>query len=173
MTYSGAGLILLTPELDFLIIQDAKTKKWGFPKGHREPEDSSDIQTATREMFEETGIPPEAYTIHDDPFRIVRGSSSYIFRYAILNTSNYLKPGVIQNRHEISGLQWVSLSTLLSFHDNEGKYGNKYLRAWITDISHEPVRKSIRIFHELCHMLIRRFVDQTSSKKEFTRIECA
>ncbi len=165
MAYSGAGLILLTPELELLLIQDAKTKKWGFPKGHREPEDISDIHTATREVLEETGIPPESYTIHNEPFRIVRGSSSYIFRYAVTNSS-HSKPGVIQNRHEISGLQWVPLNTLILFDTTEGCYGNKYLRSWITDLSHEPVRKSIRIFHDLCRVLIQRFVHQTATQSE-------
>ncbi|KFY66884.1 hypothetical protein V496_01887 [Pseudogymnoascus sp. VKM F-4515 (FW-2607)] len=32
---------------------------WGFPKGHPEPEDRSDWESATRELLEETGLAPE------------------------------------------------------------------------------------------------------------------
>lgn len=64
MTYSGAGFILLTTDFRILVIQDAKTKKWGFPKGHREDVDASDVDTAIRELQEETGLAPETYIIH-------------------------------------------------------------------------------------------------------------
>ena len=32
---------------------------WGFPKGHPEPEDRSNWESATRELLEETGLSPE------------------------------------------------------------------------------------------------------------------
>lgn len=32
---------------------------WGFPKGHSEPEDHSDWESASRELLEETGLSPE------------------------------------------------------------------------------------------------------------------
>ncbi|KFY30843.1 hypothetical protein V493_01612 [Pseudogymnoascus sp. VKM F-4281 (FW-2241)] len=32
---------------------------WGFPKGHPEPEDRSDWESASRELLEETGLSPE------------------------------------------------------------------------------------------------------------------
>ncbi|KFY20700.1 hypothetical protein V491_03494 [Pseudogymnoascus sp. VKM F-3775] len=32
---------------------------WGFPKGHPEPEDHSDWESASRELLEETGLDPE------------------------------------------------------------------------------------------------------------------
>ena len=112
MNYTGAGLILFTPDFRVLLVQDARTKKWGFPKGHREDIDTSDIDTAKREVQEETGIPPTAYTLYEQPFRIIRGSSSYIFRYAILNSTDYL--GSIQCPREIGGLQWISFIQFFS-----------------------------------------------------------
>ncbi len=41
--------------LQFLIIQGAKGNNWAFPKGHKEG-DETEIETAKRELFEETGI---------------------------------------------------------------------------------------------------------------------
>ncbi len=138
MTYTGAGFILFTPDFRVLLVQDAKSKKWGFPKGHREDTDASDIETAQREVLEETGIAPTSYTIYDHPFRVIRGSSSYIFRYAILKTTEFL--GQIQNRHEIAAMQWVSL---VQFYMNpECVNGNKYMRTWISDIVTHADRKS-------------------------------
>lgn len=35
---------------------------WGFPKGHPEPEDHSDWESASRELLEETGFSPDRVT---------------------------------------------------------------------------------------------------------------
>ena len=150
MSYTGAGLILFTPDFRVLLVQDAKTKKWGFPKGHREEEDTSDIVTAQREVFEETGIAPTSYTIYETPFRIIRGSASYIFRYAMLNTKEYL--GAIQCRGEISGMQWMSL---VQFYLNpECVNGNKYLRTWIADLVSHADRKSYTTLQALTNKVL-------------------
>jgi 8-oxo-dGTP pyrophosphatase MutT (NUDIX family) len=138
MNYTGAGFVLFTPDFRVLLVQDAKSRKWGFPKGHREEIDESDVATAQRELLEETGIAPTSYTIYEHPFRIIRGSASYIFRYAILNSTNYI--GEIQNRREIAGIQWVSL---VQFYLNPTCVaGNKYLRTWISDIVGHADRKT-------------------------------
>lgn len=137
MTFSGAGFVLLTPDFHVLLIQDAKTLKWGFPKGHRESTDTSDLHTAQREVHEETGIRPEDYYVHEEPFRILKGSSSYIFRYAFTQTPI----GSVQNRREISQLMWVSLPSLLLHKDVYD--GNKYLRTWIDDIVNNIPKKSV------------------------------
>ena len=150
MNYSGAGFILLTPDFRVLLVQDAKSKKWGFPKGHREDTDLSDIDTAQREVQEETGIAPTSYTIYEHPFRVIRGSSSYIFRYAIMNTTEYL--GAIQCRGEISGLQWISL---VQFYLNpECVDGNKYLRTWIADVVGHSDRKTYTTLQALMNRVL-------------------
>lgn len=129
MTYAGAGLILLTPDFRVLLVQDAKTQKWGFPKGHREEYDTDDLQTAIREVLEETGIPSSSYIIQEPGFRITKGSSSYIFRYAIVHSPN---SGEIQNVNEISCMQWIPIVDLLQNPDLFD--GNKYFRTWISNI---------------------------------------
>lgn len=150
MNYTGAGFILMTPDFRVLLVQDAKSKKWGFPKGHREESDASDIETAQREVQEETGIAPTSYTIYEHPFRVIRGSASYIFRYAIMNGTEYL--GAIQNRGEIAGLQWVSM---IQFYLNpECVEGNKYLRTWIADIVAHSDRKTYNVLQSLMNRVM-------------------
>ena len=146
MTYSGSGFILLTSDFKVLIVQDAKTKKWGFPKGHREESDTSDLITAQRELEEETGIHPDSYKIHDQVFRITRGSSSYTFRYG------FAKPNVsgrIQNRWEISAIRWVPLTEFLIPSSEYATTGNKYLRTWIEDVCKSAPKKAVHILNDL------------------------
>jgi ADP-ribose pyrophosphatase YjhB (NUDIX family) len=145
MKYTGAGFILFSPDFRVLLVQDAKTKKWGFSKGHREDSDLSDLHTAERELFEETGIPPTAYTVYDHPFRIIRGSSSYIFRYAVLH-QNY--PATIQCSKEIGGIQWASI---YSFFLQPTWDANKYLRTWTDDIVTQAQRKTYTLLQSLVY----------------------
>jgi 8-oxo-dGTP pyrophosphatase MutT (NUDIX family) len=174
--YAGAGFILITPDFRVLLVQDAKTKKWGFPKGHRESEDSDDLATAMRELQEETGIQRTSYIVQDQPFRITKGSSSYIFRYAIMcqpelkmaisyhvlqqpnrlenHTISHIskqvwsqQSGYIQNSREISHIQWISILDLMQ--NPEKLDGNKYLRTWISNLRTIAPRKDAQQFSKL------------------------
>jgi 8-oxo-dGTP pyrophosphatase MutT (NUDIX family) len=42
-------------KFQYLVVQNIQDKFWGFPKGHPENHEL-EIETATRELFEETGI---------------------------------------------------------------------------------------------------------------------
>ena len=55
MKLTGAGIILKMNKDLVLLVHGRKSKKWGFPKGHSNPGDSL-VETAVREMQEETGI---------------------------------------------------------------------------------------------------------------------
>lgn len=147
MNYAGAGLILLSSDLtSTLLVHDTRSAKWGFPKGHREPEDANDLQTAVREMWEETGLVATDYKVCDESFKISKGGGSYIFRYAIANEQarNKTKPGPA---HEISALEWVPLQTLLEAQTVLD--GNKYLRTWISDIQSGVSKKSVHLLRSL------------------------
>lgn len=65
----AAGLILFTrtDPRQFLLMKHAD--RWDLPKGHAEPNERLD-ETALRETWEETGIPPAAISI-DEHFRFV------------------------------------------------------------------------------------------------------
>lgn len=143
MNYAGAGLILLSSDLtSTLLVCDARTGKWGFPKGHREPYDANDIGTATRETHEETGLTPDDYTVHDDVFKISKGGQAYLFRYAVLKTDGRrLRAGAPS---EVSRVEWIPLSRLLEA-DNIID-GNKYLRTWISDIKNTINKKSVNLY---------------------------
>ena len=129
--YAGAGFVLLSRDGgSVLLIKDARSHKWGFPKGHREPEDASDLHTAVRECREEVGLEASAYTAIEPSFRLTRGSASYIFRYAILKGTAeplVLRPG------EIEAAVWVPVASLL-VGQAYAETGNKYLRTWIADL---------------------------------------
>lgn len=53
--YEGAG-IQLFKQNEVLLVQGARSGRWGFPKGHREPFDTRWRDTAVREVREETGF---------------------------------------------------------------------------------------------------------------------
>jgi 8-oxo-dGTP pyrophosphatase MutT (NUDIX family) len=55
MSYVGAGFIILSPECTHtLLVNDSRSKKWGFPKGRRNNQEK-DYNCAVREFCEETG----------------------------------------------------------------------------------------------------------------------
>jgi len=148
--YLGAGFIPLSPDgRSVLLVTDARSKKQGFPKGHREPEDGSDLHTAVRECREEIGWETSDYTVYEEPFRLTKGSSSYIFRYIVAKEDARTPVG---RPGEISDASWTPIASLLSEgvegHEGaEGIEGNKYLRAWIADLKNkEIVRKSAMLY---------------------------
>jgi len=141
--YGGAGLILLSPDREsVLLVCDIRSKKWGFPKGHREKEDADPIATATRECLEETGIAPSSYVIHGHPFRLAKSSGAYIFFYATANTATLT---VTPQASEIETIAWVPIADLIA----NPTHGNKYLRVWIEDMSSGSKRKSTALYRDL------------------------
>lgn len=59
----GVLVVVGTPIERFLLMRHKD--RWDLPKGHTDPGES-DVETALREMQEETGIPPAAIVL--DPF---------------------------------------------------------------------------------------------------------
>jgi len=70
-----AGVILQSTDR-YLLVQSRFTGKWSFTKGHAEPHDINLLETATREVKEETGfLETLHYTIDSGPYEI--GRSTY------------------------------------------------------------------------------------------------
>jgi 8-oxo-dGTP pyrophosphatase MutT (NUDIX family) len=70
-----AGVILQSADR-YLLVQSRFTGKWSFTKGHAEPWDINLLETATREVKEETGfLETIHYTIDSGPYEI--GRSTY------------------------------------------------------------------------------------------------
>ena len=55
MEYTSAGVILINMNSKVLIVQYPEGH-WGFPKGYKETEDKSLVDTAKRELKEEIDI---------------------------------------------------------------------------------------------------------------------
>jgi 8-oxo-dGTP pyrophosphatase MutT (NUDIX family) len=149
MSYVGAGFIILSPECTHtLLVNDSRSKKWGFPKGHREKVDEDDLATAVRECNEETGLSASDYKVHSEVFRVSKGSQSYLFRYAILKTDMNKVKIHPAPPNEISECRWVPIADLIGA--NQIYDGNKYLRNWISDLKNDVSKKSVHIFKKLC-----------------------
>ncbi len=145
MSYSGAGFILLSSDYSStLLINDARSGKWGFPKGHRENTDANDIETAVRECREETGLAPDDYVVINKPFRVSKGSQSYLFRYAVAKENVRLRPGPA---YEIRDIRWVPIADLVQATNVMD--GNKYLRSWISDIQSNASKKHVHMLREI------------------------
>jgi 8-oxo-dGTP pyrophosphatase MutT (NUDIX family) len=163
MSYSGAGFIILSPDCArTLLIRDARSNKWGFPKGHREKDDADDLATAIRECYEETSLCVTDYKVCSDVFRVSKGSQSYLFRYVMIfpDRMNCIRihPDF---SHEIGECCWVPILDLL---DNTQLYpGNKYLRTWISDLRQDISKKSIHYFKKLRPSADRREGDRSGA----------
>ena len=53
--FRGAGVQIMDSK-EVLLVQNLGSGNWGFPKGHREPQDVTWRDTAVREVEEETGL---------------------------------------------------------------------------------------------------------------------
>jgi len=92
--------------------------EWGFPKGRR-MRGESDSVCAVREFFEETNIPPEAYTLHENLkfTETFKGTNNIMYRHiyfvAMLKDSkivNLKQKLTFMQSKEISEVDWKSLN---------------------------------------------------------------
>lgn len=91
--------------------------EWGFPKGRR-IRGETDIQCAMREFFEETNIPNEAYTIHEDIIftETFIGTNNvqykHVYFVATLKDSSLINQSrklTATQRREVSAVEWKTL----------------------------------------------------------------
>jgi len=123
--YIGAGIIIHNTNKQVLLVCDARSGRWGFPKGHPEHIDKNlAINTAVRECFEETGMRVvNDYIIESTtPKRI--GKRLY-FTGILLNEA-FRNHNL--DRNEIQDVRWWNLEELIL---NEGIL-NSDLRCWLT-----------------------------------------
>lgn len=104
------------------IIQRNRSKysdpEWGFPKGRR-ARGETDAECAEREFWEETNIPPEAYTLCPDLkfVETFRGTNNVLYRHiyfvAMLCDSkiiNLKQKLTFMQSKEVSEVDWKSIS---------------------------------------------------------------
>jgi 8-oxo-dGTP pyrophosphatase MutT (NUDIX family) len=100
----GGGLIITNSKDEILLLQSAKSGKWGFPKGTYEPDDMAYYFTAIREMEEETTLQAQK------DYTILPGGCRYgtmMYYYGTLNEEAEIA-GIkintrIQNEHQDVG----------------------------------------------------------------------
>jgi len=134
--YIGAGIIIHNLNKQVLLVCDARSGRWGFPKGHPEECDKKmAINTAVRECFEETGM----RVVHDyiiesiNPKRI--GKRLY-FTGILLNEA-FRSHNLDKN--EIKDVRWWSLDDLIA---NEAVL-NSDLRVWLTKKKRTGIRSPV------------------------------
>ena len=125
----GAGWVFATEAGDILLVKCASSGKYGFCKGHAEPEDRSLLDTAHREAKEELGLNQEDYTVASDPFTLRSWSYQVEFRYAVLK-----KPveELVLQPEEISDILLVSLQDMRKMPPDSL---NRFARQWLRIVS--------------------------------------
>lgn len=109
---------------EILLIKHINSGHWSFPKGHVE-EGETEVQTAVREIKEETGID----VMIDPTFRELvtyspKKDSQKVVVYFIAKAKNV---GIVPQENEIADAKWVEISRageLLSY-DNDRCIVNK------------------------------------------------
>ena len=112
------GGILLNPSLSKVVIilnrysEQTGNPKWGLPKGHRDHEDESFQECATREIYEETGI---RTCINANTPRIKINDTYYFVM--IINENTRFNP---HDKGEISKVKWMDIDQIDSLPCNRG-----------------------------------------------------
>lgn len=116
-------------EILFLLVYSERNKEWGFPKGHVEP-DETELETAKREIKEETGITNIEF-INDfrctDTYKIKGTLSTTKNRIIDKNVIYYLASTREDFKcscdNEIGQGKWLNCNEAIEYlkHDNQKK----------------------------------------------------
>jgi len=120
----GAGFILRNAQYQILLVCDARSGRWGFPKGHPERCDlGQPINTAMREVWEETGLKAlEHYSIDTGKPRRI---GKRLYYSGVSNATSF--EGATAPAGEISAVRWWSVDELAGRED----VLNSDLRCWL------------------------------------------
>lgn len=94
---------------EVLLTQNKKGQHWSFPKGHVE-KDETELQTAVREVREETGldvVPYSGFSIANQYRSAARTSKTVIYFVAQVPRDSALK----LQEEEVSAAKWVQADT--------------------------------------------------------------
>lgn len=103
----SAGCILIK-ENKVLLVLNKKSKMWGFPKGHSDPEDKFLYNTAIRELKEETNI---ILTKQQLSKGFIRRNNT--FYYVILIDKIVSNESEEKDTSEIENMAWFSVDEMV------------------------------------------------------------
>ncbi len=119
----------------FLLVNSKRSGIWGFPKGHIE-NGESEIETARREIFEETGIKniefiknfrqEDVYIINDAANRT---DERQVEKHSIYFLASALEDALDFDKNEILELKWANINQaqdLLSFANQKKIINSSY-----------------------------------------------
>ena len=109
----------------YFLVKGKKSNKWGFPKGHME-EGESEIDTARREFYEETGYNLPFSSSMDKKY-IVKNNIYFIVIIERCNDLIQISEE-IPDKNEIQELKWLSINDILSKNIKDLNFG---LKTWI------------------------------------------
>ena len=126
----GAGIALFNPEkTHVLLIKDSRNHKWSLPKGGVESFDNSYLDTAIREMTEETGF------IWGIDYILDRndGQFTHYMIYSGTSFTNNLRFSQCLKEY-VAEIKWIPIQDIHKLHRNfvtlcwERKNINPYLK---------------------------------------------
>ena len=119
----------------FLLVNSKRNITWGFPKGHIE-NCESEIETARREIFEETGIKNIAFTknFRQEDVYIIDGAESRTDERQVEKHSIYFLAAALEDasdfdKNEILELKWANINQaqdMLSFANQKKIVNSAY-----------------------------------------------
>ncbi len=126
MTIRAAGVVCWREQkgkLEFLLVSREKYKDWSFPKGKQDPGELL-VETAVREMFEETGIKLRlGRKLPLVEYQVGTGENKEVHYWASKIKEKAWKKAKFEPNDEIQKLEWVELDVakkILTYpHDKE------------------------------------------------------
>ena len=114
MESERAGIILLDSQSRILLVQSKRTGKWGFTKGHAETFDINSLETATREVKEESGyLEWIHYKITSGPIYL----RSRPYWIGVIHTDE--PPQLNRGEKDHSGIGWFTINQTKHLKLNE------------------------------------------------------
>lgn len=154
------GCCILNEQLDsILLVQDATSKTWSFPRG-KIGKDEDDVKCAIRECFEETGL-DLAENIRPDKYMNTNMQGKQIRIYfctdVAMNVVEKFKP---MSTYEIKDMKWFSVKSLKKLHGTKSKRHTFLVNALIFKISKFVNEESVE----------KKFVEAEKELKRILRI---
>lgn len=154
------GCCILNEQLDsILLVQDATSKTWSFPRG-KIGKDEDDVKCAIRECYEETGldlsnhIRPDKYMNTNMQGKQIR---IYFCTDVAMNVVEKFKP---MSTFEIKDMKWFSVKSLKKLHGTKSKRHTFLVNALIFKISKFVNEESVE----------KKFVEAEKDLKRILRI---